>query len=163
MLKSKKVRDFLRCIHSPELTAAVQQVKTSPLMSASFPQAVSFIALSVTPVKVSQRTIGALNQELSENTIALIDAQATASSSSGLGYNRPARGRASYRGRNIPPGGRMPCLKQYILLLGIILLSNGQLYPDNNKITSLLSEGQSAIYQCWIVIQMLIGITTKNK
>jgi len=64
ILESKKVRDFLRRIHSPELTAAVQQVKASPAMSASFPQAVNFIALSVTPVKVPQRTIGALEHAL---------------------------------------------------------------------------------------------------
>jgi len=108
VLESKKVRDFLRRIQSSELTAAVQQVKASPLMSSSFPQAVNFIALSVTPVKTSQRAIGALDQGHPETTIALIDAQATAPSPSALGYNRSARGRASYRGRTIPPGGRIP-------------------------------------------------------
>lgn len=60
VLESKKVRDFLRRIHSPELTAAVQQVKASPALSADFQQAVNFIALSVVPITQPQRSIGAI-------------------------------------------------------------------------------------------------------
>ncbi len=37
-----------------ELTAAVQQVKASPVLSANFQHAINFIALIVTPIKVVQ-------------------------------------------------------------------------------------------------------------
>jgi hypothetical protein len=62
VLETKKVRDFIRRINSPELTAAVQQVKANPIYLADFQQTVNYIALSVTQVKPSHRNIGAVEQ-----------------------------------------------------------------------------------------------------
>ncbi len=84
-------------------------------MSASFPQAVNFIALSVTTVKVPQRTIGALDQEQPANTIAFVDTLTAASSLSGTHFNYPNHGRGSYRGRAINSGGRMPSRSNSLL------------------------------------------------
>jgi len=90
-LDTKKVHDFIRRINSPELTAAVQQVKANPVLLADFQQTVNFIALSVTPVKPSQRNIGAITQEhkhqgslpqakRKEGALTSFDTQTTASS-----------------------------------------------------------------------------------
>jgi hypothetical protein len=57
------VRDLSPRINSPELTAAVQQVKANPAFLANFQQAVNFIALSVPTVKQSLRNIGAVEQQ----------------------------------------------------------------------------------------------------
>jgi hypothetical protein len=57
------VRDLIPRINSPELTAAVQQVKANPAFLANFQQAVNFIALSVPTVKQSLRNIGAVEQQ----------------------------------------------------------------------------------------------------
>ena len=63
VLETKKVRDLIRHINSPELTAAIQQVKVNPAFLANFQQAVNFIALSVPTVKQSLRNIGAVEQQ----------------------------------------------------------------------------------------------------
>jgi hypothetical protein len=63
VLETKKVRDLIRHINSPELTAAVQQVKANPAFLANFQQAVNFIVLSVPTVKQSLRNIGAVEQQ----------------------------------------------------------------------------------------------------
>jgi hypothetical protein len=62
VLEMEKVWDFIRQINSPELTAAVQQVKANPILLEDFQQRVNFIALNVTPVKTPQRNIGAITQ-----------------------------------------------------------------------------------------------------
>jgi hypothetical protein len=63
VLATKKVRDLIRHINSPELTAVVQQVKANPAFLANFQQAVNSIALSVPTVKQSLRNIGAVEQQ----------------------------------------------------------------------------------------------------
>jgi hypothetical protein len=60
VLEAKKVRDFSCCISAPELNAAVQQVKATPMLLADFQQVVNFIVLSVTPSKQSQQSVGAV-------------------------------------------------------------------------------------------------------
>jgi hypothetical protein len=58
VLESKKVRDFLNRIKAPELAAAKQQVKATANLMANFEDAANFIALSVTPLKQTNRMIG---------------------------------------------------------------------------------------------------------
>jgi hypothetical protein len=57
---TKKVRDFLARIKANELQATVQQVRATPALSASFVEAANFVTLSVTPLKQTQRNIGAV-------------------------------------------------------------------------------------------------------
>lgn len=61
VLETKKVRDFLSRINAPELAAAKQQVRATPTLLADFQEAANFIALSVTPMKIASREIGALD------------------------------------------------------------------------------------------------------
>jgi hypothetical protein len=63
LYKEKKVRDFLNCIHAPELQAAKQQVRANEQMMGSFQLAANFIALSVTPAKQSSRQIAATHTD----------------------------------------------------------------------------------------------------
>jgi len=63
VLATKKVRDLIPHINSPELTAAIQQVKVNPAFLANFQQAVNSIALSVPTVKQSLKNIGAGEQQ----------------------------------------------------------------------------------------------------
>ncbi len=58
--ETKKVRDFLARIKANELQIAVQQVWATPALSASFVEAENFITLSMTPLKQTQRNIGAV-------------------------------------------------------------------------------------------------------
>ena len=61
--EQKKVRDFLGRIKASELQAAVQQVRVTANLSASFMEAANLITLSVVPLKQNQRNIGALNTQ----------------------------------------------------------------------------------------------------
>lgn len=106
VLEAKKVRDFLRRINAPELNAAIQQVKATPTLLADFQQAVNFVALSVTPLKQSQRGVGALSrQPRREGTTISFDTQSTASSITDI--TRTIRGRGNRgRGGRFIRGGR---------------------------------------------------------
>jgi hypothetical protein len=63
VLETKKVRDFLTRIKAPELAAARQQVKATANLMTNFEEAAYFIALSVTPLKQSQRNVAAVETE----------------------------------------------------------------------------------------------------
>ncbi len=57
VLETKKVQDFLAHINVPEVAAAKQQAKATPHLLNNFQEAANFIVLSVTPLKVAQRSI----------------------------------------------------------------------------------------------------------
>lgn len=59
-METKKARDILSRINAPELSAANQQVQATPALLANFQDAANFIALSVTPLTIASRDIGAL-------------------------------------------------------------------------------------------------------
>jgi hypothetical protein len=61
--KDKKVQDFLNCINAPELQAAIQTMRASPMMHVTFQEAANFIALSVKPAKQSTRYVASAHTE----------------------------------------------------------------------------------------------------
>jgi hypothetical protein len=101
VLESKKVRDFLSRINAPELAAAKQQVRATPALLGNFQEAANFIALSVTPLKVASREIGAVDAKI--GTTIKADWQSTMSPmTQSIGY---ARGRARGRARGLNRDG----------------------------------------------------------
>ncbi len=60
VLDTKTVRDFLNCIKAPDLAAAKQQVKATPNLATSLEAAVTFISLSVTPIKQLSRNVAGI-------------------------------------------------------------------------------------------------------
>jgi hypothetical protein len=117
VLETKKVRDFLSRINAPELAAAKQQVRATPALLANFQKAANFIALSVTPIKIASREIGAIDTKI--GTAVQADLQSTMSpmtqtAYSGRSYRGRGRGpydtsgRAHGRGRGLIPLGYPP-------------------------------------------------------
>jgi hypothetical protein len=97
VLETKRVHNFIARINTPKLAAAKQQVKATPALLANFHEAANFIVLSVTPLKIADREIGAVDAKI----VTTIQA-GTKSTMSPLmqitNYGRGLRGRGHARG-----------------------------------------------------------------
>jgi len=104
--ETKKVRDFLARIKATELQAAIQQVRATPELSASFTAAANFINLSVIPLKQNQRIIGGVNAQDVNRT----KGDSNTNNATGKGGNergaRGGRGRGWRGGRGGRGNGR---------------------------------------------------------
>jgi hypothetical protein len=117
VLETKKVRDFLSRINTPELVAAKQQVRATPTLLANIQDAANFIALSVTPLKIASRDIGAIDTKIGATITADQTTMSPITQATSYGRGMRGRGRARgftrdlsvrgrSRGRGIPRGGR---------------------------------------------------------
>jgi hypothetical protein len=109
VLESKKVRDFLSRINAPELAAAKQQVRATPALLANFQEAANFIALSVTPLKIASRDIGAVDTRIGstiqpDTESVLSPITQTTTNYGGRGTTMRGRGRARGFIRGTIPG-----------------------------------------------------------
>jgi hypothetical protein len=96
-LEAKKVRDFLSRINAPEMAAAKRQACTTPALLANFQEAANFIMLSVTPLTIASRDIGALDTRT--GTAIQAEIQTTATSALIAPYG-------CIRGQNLRERGR---------------------------------------------------------
>jgi hypothetical protein len=71
--------------------AAKQQVQATPMLLENFQEAANFIALSVTPLKIVIRDIGAVDTKIC--TTIQAETQTTMSPTQATGYDRGTRGR----------------------------------------------------------------------